>query len=80
MTKYNVPNIRERVTHENDVKVTKILSTLFALLIMYLCKFGENPSTDSENNIQKQSFAKADGICTKIIAPPPPFGWGYNFG
>ena len=38
---------------ENYAKVTKIKSTLSLLLTMYLCKFGQNPSTSSEDKAQK---------------------------
>ena len=40
----------------NYVKVTKIWSTLPFLLTMYLCKFGQNSSTSSEDSIQKPCF------------------------
>ena len=53
---------------ENKVKVTKLQSTLSPLPTMYLCKFGQNPSTGSG----KQSYIDADanGICTKNNMPP----------
>ena len=38
---------------ENKVKVTKILSTPNVLLTKYLCKFGQNSSTGSEDSVWK---------------------------
>ena len=52
---------------ENNVKVTKISSTLSILPTMYLCKFGQMPSTSSEDNAQNQSHAEADGIHTSSL-------------
>ena len=58
----------------NKVKVIKILSTLSLLPTVYLCKFGQNPITGSEDNALKQSYTDAgtdaDGIHTKINMPP----------
>ena len=43
---------------ENEVKVTKIYSTLFPLPIMKLCKFGENPPTGK---------GKGDRVAKRLI-------------
>ena len=51
---------------ENNVKVTKILPNLFPLPTMYKCKFGQNASTGSEDNAQKQSNADAIHIKTNM--------------
>ena len=48
---------------------------------MYLCKFGQNPSTGSKDITSERSYADADaevdadGICTKNNMSPT-FGWG----
>ena len=34
---------------ENEIKVTKIKSALKPVSLIYLCKFGENPSTGSKD-------------------------------
>ena len=34
---------------ENEIKVTKNISALKLLTMIYLCKFGENPSTGSKD-------------------------------
>ena len=65
------------------VKVTEILSTLFALQTMNLCKFDQSPSTGSENNKRKHSYmdTDADRICTIQYVPTPTSlvgGWGHN--
>ena len=39
---------------------------------MYICKFGQNPSTDSEGNAQKRSNVNAKGICTENNTSPLP--------
>ena len=39
---------------EHKVKVIKIQLTLFCLYTMYLCKFGGNPPTGSEDTAQKR--------------------------
>ena len=67
----------------NWVKVTKILSTRSALPTVYLCKFGQNPSIGSKDNVPKRSYADADadadadGIRTKNNMSPPSVG-GHN--
>ena len=38
------------------VQVTKLKSTISLLTTMYLCKFGQNPSTNSEETAQKPYF------------------------
>ena len=46
---------------------------------MYICKFSQNPSTGSEDNVRKRSYAGADAnadanvarIRTKNNMPPP---------
>ena len=47
---------------------------------MYLCKLGQDPSTDSEDNALKQSYTVAgtdtDGILTKTNMSPLNWGWG----
>ena len=43
---------------------------------MYLCKFGQNPSTGSKDITSERSYADADGIHTKNNMSPT-FGWGY---
>ena len=45
--------------------VSKIYLTLSALPKMYLCKYGQNPSTVSEDNAQKRSYVGAEKIHTK---------------
>ena len=42
---------------------------------MYLCKFGQNPSTGSKDITSERSYADADGIRTKNNMSPA-FGWG----
>ena len=46
---------------------------------MYLCKFGQNPSTGSKDIVSERSYADADaddsGIRTKNNMSPT-FGWG----
>ena len=46
--------------HENKVKITKIKSTLSPLLVMYLWKGGQNPSTGSKDNVRKRNYAEAN--------------------
>ena len=41
---------------ENYVKVIKIKSTLPTLPAVYLCKFGQNPSTGSKKSAGKPYF------------------------
>ena len=41
---------------ENYVKVTKIQPTLTLLPAMYLCKFGQDTSSGSEDNARKPYF------------------------
>ena len=41
---------------ENYVKVTKLKAILSLLQTMYLCKFGQNLSTGSEDNTWKPYF------------------------
>ena len=57
----------------NKVKVTKIKSTRSSLPSIYLRKVGQNPSTGSEDNAQKRSYAdanaEADGIHIKNMSP-----------
>ena len=59
----------------NRVKVTKILSVFFLNPIMYICKFGENPSISSRDMVQTRSCAAvdadADRIRTKSNMSPP---------
>ena len=47
---------------------------------MYLCKFGQNPFTGSEDNAQKLSYTvnrtDADGIHTETNKPPVGLGVG----
>ena len=51
---------------ENKVKVIKNLSTLFLLPTMYLCKFGQNPFTGSEDNALKQSYTETGTNANEI--------------
>ena len=55
-----------RCNLENKVKFTKV----------YLCKFGQNPSHDSEDNAQKRSYMDAKGIRTKNNISFHPSGLG----
>ena len=44
---------------------------------MYMCKFGQNPSTGSEDNARNEKV-DADGIPTQNNISPHPPGWGDN--
>ena len=55
---------------ENKGKVTKISSTHSAFPKIYLCNFGQNPSTCSDNNTWKQSYVDTDVIRTKTNMYP----------
>ena len=52
---------------ENEVKVTKILSTLPLLPTVHLCEFGQNPSTGSEDNTWKPYFGHFSAAVTLKI-------------
>ena len=67
---------------ENYVKVTKIKSTLLTLPTMYLCMFGQNPSTGSKCSRQNPYFKvpvwpwKLGQGHQKLINSSTSTGWG----
>ena len=44
----------------------------------FLCQFGLNPSSGSEDIVQTKSYADADGIHTKNNMSPTPSEGGHN--
>ena len=42
---------------------------------MYLCEFGQNPSTYSKDNAQKQSYADRTLTEKQYVPPTPLVGW-----
>ena len=58
---------------ENEVKVTKILSALKLILMVYLCKFEENPLVQEISYIQDYDLENGvkvtkTSICLKPVA------------
>ena len=57
---------------ENKVKVTKILSTIFPLPTMCLCKFSQNPPSGSEVTVwERLLFSLYKMVTLRIRSPSP---------
>ena len=57
---------------ENKVKVTKILSTIFPLPTVCLCKFSQNPPSDSEVRVRQRLFFSLYTMVTLRIRSKSP--------